>query len=61
MNSILKYLKETREEMKNVKWPTKRQSINFTVTVIIVSVILAYYLGLFDYLFASGLRFIISK
>lgn len=60
MNSILKYLNETKEEMKNVKWPTRKQAINFTVIVIIVSIIIAYYLGLFDYLFATGLRFIIS-
>lgn len=60
MKNLLNYFKETLVEMKNVTWPTKKQSINFTVIVIVISVVLAYYLGLFDFLFSIGLRAIIS-
>ncbi len=60
MANLLNYFKETKAEMKHVKWPTRKQAINFTIVVIIVSVFLAYFLGLFDFIFTSGLRYIIS-
>jgi preprotein translocase SecE subunit len=61
MNKIISYIKETKEEMKNVKWPTRSQTINFTIAVILVSVLIAYYLGFFDYVFKTGLEQIINK
>ena len=46
------YLKDVRAEMKHVSWPTKRQVVIYTVVVILISFIVAYYLGLFDVIFA---------
>lgn len=48
---VIKYLKDTRSEMKHVSWPTQRQTAIFTVLVIIISIIVAVYLGVFDFLF----------
>ena len=45
------YLRETREEMKHVSWPTRKQVISYTALVIVVSIITSLYLGLFDYFF----------
>ncbi|MEI6420397.1 MAG: preprotein translocase subunit SecE [bacterium] len=45
---IADYLRETKGEMKHVSWPTKKQAIAFTVLVIIVSVVTAIILSLFD-------------
>jgi len=59
--SIINYLKETKAEMKNVVWPTRKQAIYSTLLVIAVSVLIAYYLGLFDFLFSKALSFILSK
>lgn len=47
------------EEMKQVTWPTRKQTINFTIIVIIVSIIIAAYLGFFDYLFSAILKYFI--
>lgn len=44
------YLKETREEMKHVSWPTKKQITAYTIIVIAISIATALYLGAFDYL-----------
>lgn len=49
--SISNYIKETKGELKHVSWPTKKQTTSFTILVIAVSVIVAAYLGLFDYIF----------
>lgn len=54
--SISDYVKETRVEVKHVSWPTRSQAIGYTVIVIGISVALALYLGLFDYIFTTLLK-----
>lgn len=49
--SITEYIKDTRGELKHVSWPTRRQAIAYTLTVIAISVGVSLYLGLFDYIF----------
>jgi preprotein translocase subunit SecE len=56
MNKITEYIKEVRAEMKHVTWPTRRQTILSTVAVLVVSIFVAYYLGLFDKIFSVGLE-----
>lgn len=61
MNKIIDYIKEVIEEAKHVTWPTRKQTIFFTIAVLAVSVLIAYYLGLLDFLFGQGLKFLITK
>lgn len=49
---ILKYLKETKAELKEVSFPSTSQTIIYTVIVVAVSIIVAVTLGLTDF----GLR-----
>ncbi|MSR71312.1 MAG: preprotein translocase subunit SecE [Candidatus Taylorbacteria bacterium] len=56
---IVEYVKETRGELKHVSWPTRSQAINYTIVIIAVSLITAFFLGFFDYLFSSLLKFVI--
>lgn len=56
--SLISYLKETRSEFAHVSWPTKKQSVTFTIVVIIVSLITAFFLGFFDYIFSKLLALI---
>ena len=60
MNKITTYIKEVLAEAHHVTWPTRKQTIFFTVTVIIISVLVAYYLGLLDFLFKEGLRLLLT-
>jgi preprotein translocase SecE subunit len=57
--SILSYFRETKGELAHVNWPTKRQSIIFSVVVIAISVLTAFFLGLFDFIFSRILNFFI--
>jgi len=59
MAKIINYLKETRAEMKHVSWPTRKQSVLFTILVIVISLLTAAYLGLLDLLFAEILKIFI--
>lgn len=56
---MLNYFKDVRAELKHVSWPTRTQTILYTIVVIAVSAGVAVYLGLWDYLFAAILRQII--
>ncbi len=58
--SFIQYLKDTRSELNHVAWPTRIQTIIYTVLVIALSVLVALYLGLFDFLFTSGLARILE-
>ena len=60
MSKITEYLKETKLELKHVNWPTKNQTLFYTLTVVILSVLVAYLLGLFDFIFTKGVEKIIS-
>lgn len=49
--SITQYIKDTQSELKHVSWPTRSQAIGFTAIVILVSLLVAAYLGALDELF----------
>lgn len=51
MTKILEYINETRAELKHVSWPTKDQALAYTAVVVVISLIAAMYLGVFDFLF----------
>ena len=60
MSKLTEYLKETKAELKHVIWPGRRQTFYYTLIVIVLSVLVAYYLGIFDFIFSKGLSKIIS-
>ena len=61
ISTINQFLKETKQELDKVTWPTKEETVKLTQTVIIVTVTFALYLGALDYLFAEGLNLLILK
>ena len=59
MEKIINYLKASIEEMKKVAWPTKKETYNYTILVIAISIGVALFLGLLDLVFTKGLEFLI--
>lgn len=59
MNRLANYLRDTRAELKHVKWPTQTQTFIYTALVIGISIIVAIFLGAFDYLFTQFLNMVI--
>ncbi|MBI1957004.1 MAG: preprotein translocase subunit SecE [Candidatus Niyogibacteria bacterium] len=53
------YLKSARLEVKNVNWPTRRETVQFTILVIAVSALVAAYLGALDLLFIRVIEWLI--
>lgn len=60
MKRLINYLKDVRGELEHVSWPTRKQVLIYTSVVIGVSILTSLFLGLFDFIFSSGLeRFIL--
>ena len=45
---IQKYLKETAAELRKMTWPTKDELIGSTVVTVVVSLIVAIFIGIVD-------------
>lgn len=60
MSKITEYFKETKTELKHVIWPSRHQTLYYTIIVVILSVVISYYLGIFDYIFSQGLVKVIT-
>lgn len=60
MVKITEYLKETKTELKHVIWPSRKQTLYYTLIVVVLSGLTAYFLGVFDFIFGRGLERLIS-
>lgn len=58
---LIQYIKDTQGELSHVAWPTRVQTIVFTVLVILLSAFISLYLGVFDYLFTTGLGEVVGR
>ncbi len=47
----ISFLKEVRVEMKKVTWPTREETIKYTLIVIGTSAVVAVFLGGLDFIF----------
>ena len=61
MQQFTQYLRDTVAEMKQVKWPTQNQAMIYTALIILVSAVVAIFVSIFDFIFASGIDFIINR
>lgn len=57
---LVTFLKEVRVEMKKVNWPTREETVKFTLIVVIASAVVALFLGGLDYVFRISIeRFLV--
>lgn len=61
MKQIINYFKEAKSELKKVSWPSREQTRNHTLLVIGISLGIAAFLGLLDYLFTLGFEYLIKR
>lgn len=59
-NKFINYLKESKAELGKVTWPTRQQAVNSTILVIVVSIVVAAFLGGADYVLNWALEQIIA-
>ncbi|HRY36566.1 MAG TPA: preprotein translocase subunit SecE [Candidatus Magasanikbacteria bacterium] len=61
MDKLIQYFKDSYAEMKKVTWPTKKQTINYSALVIALSVGMAVFFSVLDYVFNLGLTKLITQ
>jgi preprotein translocase subunit SecE len=54
-NSV-QFLREVKIELKKVTWPSRKQTMGFTVVVIILVVIISLFLGVVDFGLSNLIR-----
>jgi len=57
---VIRYLRETRAELKKVTWPTREEAMNLTYIVLGVTLAFSVFLGLLDWIFTQVFQLILS-
>jgi preprotein translocase subunit SecE len=57
---LWRYLRESKEELEKVSWPSKKDTFRYSLIVIALSIILAAFFAGFDYLLNLGLEKLIE-
>ncbi len=56
LKRIAHFFRESYEEFKRVSWPTRQETIRYTLFIIGFSIALALFLGLLDFIFSRSLE-----
>lgn len=60
MASASTFVKESLEELRQVRWPTRQQAVRFSAVVIGFTAVCAAAFGLIDFILSLGLQSILS-
>jgi len=58
---IINFFKEVRLETKKVNWPTRKETVKYTLATIAITVAIAVYLGGLDFIFTDLMNRLIIK
>lgn len=47
------FLRQVRDELKKVVWPTKDQLVTYTAVVVVFVIIMGFIIGVFDFAFVK--------
>jgi preprotein translocase subunit SecE len=54
------YLKQVKVEVKKTNWPTRKQTVRYSLVVVAISIVVAIFLGGLDFLFSTLLKKIVA-
>jgi len=58
---VINFLKSSVQEVKKVTWPTRKQLINLTISVIGASLSVGIFVSVFDYVFKEMLTILLIR
>jgi preprotein translocase subunit SecE len=61
MTTIFQFFRDVRAELQKIVWPTRQETIRYTITVIIFSIVLAAVLGAADYGLLRGFESLLNR
>lgn len=56
--SIIEFLKDTRKELNNVSWPSRKEVTGTTIVVIAAVFFFGFFLFLVDFVLGNGMNYI---
>jgi len=56
MDKIKEFLKDVRKEMKKVSWPSQQELIDYTIVVVVFTILLAVFIFLIDHVYSTVLE-----
>ena len=60
MKNPFKFIQEVKQETFRITWPTKKETLMGSITVIVLAVIASLFFLLLDQIFKTGLNFLIG-
>lgn len=60
MPNVFKFFLEVKEELGKVAWPSRDQTIRYTILVIIVAAAVGLFLGGLDYVLTAATAFLLD-
>lgn len=60
MTTPIVFLKETRDELKKVTWPKQNEVLRLTFVVILISLLVGFFIGGFDFILTKVMEVIIK-
>ncbi len=58
---LLRYFRESRDELRKVVWPSRRDLVRYTLIVIGFSLFMAIFLGAVDFILTIALEKVFSR
>jgi|SaaInl4_200m_RNA_FD_contig_123_14714_length_5130_multi_5_in_1_out_0_2 preprotein translocase subunit SecE len=60
LNKGMQFFREVKIELKKVTWPSRKQTMQFTLVVIILVMIISFFLGVIDYGLSNLIRVLLQ-
>ncbi len=60
LRKIGTFFREAKSELAKVVWPTPKQTLDSTVTVLVIALIAGVFIGVIDWLFKTGVSMLIG-
>lgn len=54
------FVRQVKQEVAKITWPTRQEAMQGAITVIVMSVVIAFFLFVIDMIFAYAIRLIIG-
>ncbi len=61
MNSLISYLKNVRGELAHVVWPKPQQALVYTGLIVLISAVIAVFIGLVDYGLTNLVNYVVTN
>ncbi len=61
LQKIPDFIKQSYEELTKAKWPTKDETVKLTVSLIVISAGMGFFVSFWDYIFKGLLTLLINR